>query len=59
MAAALTLMRHGCYRGQGFLLSQPVAADAMASLLSAGRLPMTFFDHDKAFDAARDLVRQQ
>ena len=49
-------MRHGCYRAQGFLLSHPVAADTMASLLSARRLPMSFFDHGKAFNAARDLV---
>jgi diguanylate cyclase len=48
--AALTLMRHGCHRAQGFLLSRPVEADAMASLLSARQLPTTFFDHDKACD---------
>lgn len=58
-AAAVTLMRHGCYRAQGFLLSHPVAADTMASMLSARRLPMSFFDHGKAFDAAHDLVRQR
>ena len=51
-AAALTLMRLGCYRAQGFLFSHPVAADAMAPLLSARRLPMPFFDHDKAYDTA-------
>jgi diguanylate cyclase (GGDEF)-like protein len=41
-AAALTLMQHGCHRAQGFLLSRPVAADAMESLLSGGRLRMPF-----------------
>jgi diguanylate cyclase (GGDEF)-like protein len=58
-AAALTLMRHGCHRAQGFLVSHPVAADTMASLLSARRLPMPFFDHDKTIDAASDLARQR
>jgi EAL domain-containing protein (putative c-di-GMP-specific phosphodiesterase class I) len=58
-AVAPTLMRHGCYRAQGYLPSRPVAADTMASLLSTRRLPMAFFDHDKAFDAARDLARQR
>jgi diguanylate cyclase (GGDEF)-like protein len=41
-AAALTLMQHGCHRAQGFLLSRPVAADAMESLLSGGRIRMPF-----------------
>jgi hypothetical protein len=58
-AAALTLTRHGCYRAQRFLLSRPVAADTMASLLSAPRLPMGSFDHEKTIDAARDLARQR
>ena len=31
--AALTLLRHGCYRAQGFLLSRPVDGEAMESLL--------------------------
>lgn len=56
-AAAKTLMRYGCYRAQGFLLSHPVPADAMASLLSAPWLPMPFFDPGQGFDAARDLAR--
>jgi diguanylate cyclase (GGDEF)-like protein len=41
-AAAITLLRHGCHRAQGFLLSRPVAGDAMASLLAKGRIPMQF-----------------
>jgi diguanylate cyclase (GGDEF)-like protein len=41
-AAALTLLRHGCYRAQGFLLSRPVAGDAMAALLAKGRIPVDF-----------------
>jgi diguanylate cyclase (GGDEF)-like protein len=40
--AALTLLRHGCHRAQGFLLSRPVAGDAMESLLAKGRLPVHF-----------------
>jgi diguanylate cyclase (GGDEF)-like protein len=40
--AALTLMRHGCYRAQGFLLSRPVAGDAMEALLARGRIPVDF-----------------
>jgi diguanylate cyclase (GGDEF)-like protein len=41
-AAALTLLRHGCYRAQGFLLSRPVAGDAMEALLARGRIPVDF-----------------
>jgi diguanylate cyclase (GGDEF)-like protein len=40
--AALTLLRHGCYRAQGFLLSRPVAGDAMESLLAKRRIPVQF-----------------
>jgi EAL domain-containing protein (putative c-di-GMP-specific phosphodiesterase class I) len=40
--AALTLLRHGCYRAQGFLLSRPVVGDAMAALLARGRIPVDF-----------------
>ncbi len=47
-AAATTLMRHGCYRAQGFLLSRPVAGDAMESLLSRRWMPMTFLADDEA-----------
>jgi diguanylate cyclase (GGDEF)-like protein len=41
-AAALTLLRHGCYRAQGFLLSRPVVGDAMEALLGKGRIPVDF-----------------
>ena len=41
-AAAMTLLRHGCYRAQGFLLSRPLAAGAMESLLAQGRVPVHF-----------------
>lgn len=41
-AAALTLMRHGCHRAQGYLLSRPIPAEAMAALLSTGWMPMPF-----------------
>jgi len=40
--AALTLLRHGCYRAQGFLLSRPIAGGAMAALLAKGRVPVDF-----------------
>lgn len=41
-AAALTLLRHGCHRAQGFLLSRPIAGAAMESLLAKGRIPISF-----------------
>ncbi len=41
-AAALTLLRHGCHRAQGFLLSRPLPADAMAGLFAKKRLPVDF-----------------
>lgn len=41
-AAATTLLRHGCHRAQGFLLSRPLSADAMAALYRKGRVPVRF-----------------
>ncbi|MBV8927822.1 MAG: EAL domain-containing protein [Mycobacteriaceae bacterium] len=41
-AAARTLLHHGCFRAQGFLLSRPVTAAAMAELLSHGRIALPF-----------------
>jgi diguanylate cyclase (GGDEF)-like protein len=41
-AAAGTLLRHGCHRAQGFMLSPPVTAEAMKSLLTKGRIPVRF-----------------
>ncbi|WP_293321397.1 bifunctional diguanylate cyclase/phosphodiesterase [Mycobacterium sp.] len=41
-AAAMTLMQHGCYRAQGFLLSRPVPGSVMEALLAARWLPMEF-----------------
>jgi diguanylate cyclase (GGDEF)-like protein len=38
--AATTLLRHGCYCAQGFLLSQPLRGDEMAALLAKGRVPV-------------------
>jgi diguanylate cyclase (GGDEF)-like protein len=40
--AAVTLLRHGCYRAQGFLLSRPVVGDTMEALLAVGRIPVDF-----------------
>lgn len=40
--AALTLLRHGCYRAQGFLLSKPILGHEMAALLAKGRVPVHF-----------------
>jgi diguanylate cyclase (GGDEF)-like protein len=47
-AAAQTLIEHGCHRAQGFLFSRPVEGDAMESLLSRRRVPMTCFANDEA-----------
>ena len=47
-AAAATLMRHGCHRAQGFLLSRPVAGDEMESVLSRRWMPMTFLADEEA-----------
>jgi EAL domain-containing protein (putative c-di-GMP-specific phosphodiesterase class I) len=38
--AAMTLLQHGCYRAQGYLLSRPVTGAAMESLFAEGRLPV-------------------
>ncbi len=46
--AAKTLLRHGCHRAQGFLLSRPVTGQDMESLLSTSRMPMTFLSDDEA-----------
>lgn len=40
--AARTLLEHGCYRAQGFLLSRPLPGDAMAELLAKGSVPVDF-----------------
>ncbi len=42
VAAAKTLLDLGCYRAQGFLLSRPLDAAAMESLLARGAVPMDF-----------------
>jgi diguanylate cyclase (GGDEF)-like protein len=41
-AAAMTLLRLGCYRAQGFLLSRPLPGDQMATLYRKGRVPVRF-----------------
>ena len=41
-AAAMTLLRHGCHRAQGFLLSRPVVGREMEALLARGRVPVNF-----------------
>jgi diguanylate cyclase len=41
-AAALALMRNGCRRAQGHLVSRPVESSAMESLLTTRYLPMPF-----------------
>ncbi|HZC11192.1 MAG TPA: EAL domain-containing protein, partial [Mycobacterium sp.] len=50
--AAQTLIEHGCHRAQGFLFSRPVPGDAMESLLSRRRVPMTCFANAEALSAA-------
>lgn len=42
VAAAETLLHHGCHRAQGFLLSRPLNGEEMASLLAKGRVPVHF-----------------
>ena len=49
--AATTLMRYGCHRAQGFLLSRPVTGDAMESLLSTRWIPTPFLTDDEALGA--------
>ncbi len=39
--AAKTLMQYGCHRAQGFLLSRPVSAEDMESLLSTRWMPIS------------------
>jgi diguanylate cyclase len=41
-AAARTLLEFDCYRAQGFLLSRPLEADAMESLLAQRFVPFDF-----------------
>ena len=50
-AAALTLMRHGCRRAQGYLLSRPLPNDATESLLSEAWMPMPFLADRGALSA--------
>ncbi|WP_308206729.1 putative bifunctional diguanylate cyclase/phosphodiesterase [Mycolicibacterium fluoranthenivorans] len=41
-SAAVTLLRHGCHRAQGFLLSRPISSDAMEALLRQRRVSVDF-----------------
>jgi diguanylate cyclase (GGDEF)-like protein len=50
-AAALTLMRHGCRRAQGYLLSRPLPNDATESLLAEAWMPMPFLADSGALSA--------
>jgi EAL domain-containing protein (putative c-di-GMP-specific phosphodiesterase class I) len=47
-SAALALMRNGCHRAQGYLLSRPIASSAMESLLTSHYLPMPFLADSEA-----------
>jgi diguanylate cyclase (GGDEF)-like protein len=40
--AAITLLRHGCHRAQGFLLSPPISAAELGELLDSGRVSAQF-----------------
>ena len=51
-AAALTLMRHGCHRAQGYLLSRPLPGNAMESLLSSRWMPMPFLADSQALTSS-------
>ena len=50
-AAALTLMRHGCHRAQGYLLSRPLPGHAMEALLSSRWMPMPFLADSQALSS--------
>lgn len=54
--AAMTLLRHGCRRAQGYLLSRPLPARAMESLLSTGWMPMPFLADSQALTERPALV---
>jgi diguanylate cyclase (GGDEF)-like protein len=41
-AAAITLLRHGCHRAQGFLLSPPLSGAELGALLTKGRVSAQF-----------------
>jgi diguanylate cyclase (GGDEF)-like protein len=45
--AAMTLLQHGCHRAQGFLLSRPVPAEAMAELFAKKVLPLDFLTRQR------------
>lgn len=47
-AAALTLMRHGCHRAQGFLFSRPVPGAVAESMLAARWMAMPFLADSQA-----------
>ena len=51
-AAALTLMRHGCHRAQGYLLSRPLPGHAMESLLASRWMPMPFLADSQALTSS-------
>jgi diguanylate cyclase len=51
-AAALALMQHGCRRAQGYLLSRPIAGEAMETLLSSRWMPMPFLANSEALTAS-------
>jgi GGDEF domain-containing protein len=48
-----------CLRPHRRRFLPPMAGDEMEALLSARRLPTTFFEHDKACDVARELATQR
>jgi diguanylate cyclase len=50
--AALTLMRHGCHRAQGYLLSRPLPGHAMESLLTSRWMPMPFLADSHALSSS-------
>ncbi|RRR46866.1 EAL domain-containing protein [Mycolicibacter terrae] len=47
-AAALTLMRHGCHRAQGFLFSRPVPGPAAEAMLASRWMAMPFLADSQA-----------
>lgn len=47
-AAALTLMRHGCHRAQGYLFSRPLPSTGAQALLASRWMPMPFLADSQA-----------
>ncbi len=52
-AAAEILLRHGCYRAQGFLLSKPLVSAAMSKLFARKYIELPFATSQRAAPGLR------